>query len=317
MDNTLTDRRLDYVMDDIRSLLQEESYHDAIVATIEKIVYYLESGPPDPIEEALEWIVPLAFFSVFAGLMGAQWYTAFQQRRAYARVSSQLSELDRTRAEALQGRYRATSCPICLEEFEIDDTDGTPKCGSDHLPLKLLRCGHVFDETCWSQWVTTGRGNVTKCPVCNQDVGAPPTAATNQLHDSQTLPTENNTAASAEGSERQPEETTAQQEGGEEQREEDRLVRIDNNREILQQYQRERRFRLARLGARYPQFVRPHQIQQWSQPNYQGSLVQEKSFVNSNPTRQAASSGGSHYRSGSSNGGFGGGFSGGGRGGRW
>lgn len=35
----------------------------------------------------------------------------------------------------------------------------------------MLRCGHIFDESCWKTWVNSGFGNPCICPVCRQDVG--------------------------------------------------------------------------------------------------------------------------------------------------
>merc|ERR1712124_125232 len=57
------------------------------------------------------------------------------------------------------------SCPICLEDFSSTTH------GSDGHPIQLLRCGHVFDKTCYQEWVSSGNGDVTKCPICRIDVG--------------------------------------------------------------------------------------------------------------------------------------------------
>jgi hypothetical protein len=81
------------------------------------------------------------------------------------------------------------SCPICLENFDIKaeestrdeenicsgmrrvDSYGIPLSGTDGEPLKILRCGHVFDSSCWGTWVHSGQGNPNQCPVCRMDVG--------------------------------------------------------------------------------------------------------------------------------------------------
>ena len=91
-------------------------------------------------------------------------------------------------------------CPICLEPFDLTpdkesdnettplqkeksppekqkqkmrrvDSFGIPLYGSDDQPIKILRCGHIFDMTCWQMWVDSGTGNPYICPVCRQDVG--------------------------------------------------------------------------------------------------------------------------------------------------
>ena len=54
------------------------------------------------------------------------------------------------------------------------DTFGIPLKGVDGKKIKLLRCGHLFCETCWFQWVHSGCGNPCNCPVCRQDVGRAP-----------------------------------------------------------------------------------------------------------------------------------------------
>jgi len=84
------------------------------------------------------------------------------------------------RAKLLQEAFSCSVCPICLEEFptkegttesvETKTVDPLPTVGSDGLPLKLLRRGHVFDLSCWNCWVEKGQGNPLKCPLCHQDI---------------------------------------------------------------------------------------------------------------------------------------------------
>jgi len=40
------------------------------------------------------------------------------------------------------------------------DSYGIPLIGTDDKPIKLLRCGHIFDMTIWQMWVDSGQGNV-------------------------------------------------------------------------------------------------------------------------------------------------------------
>lgn len=51
------------------------------------------------------------------------------------------------------------------------DSYGIPLRGMDRRKIKLLRCGHIFCDTCWKGWVHSGHGNPCYCPVCRQDVG--------------------------------------------------------------------------------------------------------------------------------------------------
>jgi Prokaryotic RING finger family 4 len=54
----------------------------------------------------------------------------------------------------------------------IVDEFGIPRRGADGRKIKLLRCGHIFCETCWESWVhSSACGSPCSCPVCRQDVG--------------------------------------------------------------------------------------------------------------------------------------------------
>jgi Prokaryotic RING finger family 4 len=54
----------------------------------------------------------------------------------------------------------------------VVDEYGIPRRGADGRKIKLLRCGHMFCETCWRSWVhSTACGSPCSCPVCRQDVG--------------------------------------------------------------------------------------------------------------------------------------------------
>lgn len=210
---------------------------------------------------------------------------------AYAEAASQLSEIDRAQAEALQGRYEATSCPVCLESFKSSTV------GSDDQPIKLLRCGHVFDESCWSEWVSSGQGNITKCPICKMDIGQSPSdpVARAPSPASPESPASHNVLTATDHHHH------------------------DHDQVVLRRFQQERNFRLMRLGMRYPNFITQSQIQQWSSPTYNGSLARDPVFRQRSPQEQLARRNQLHRSSmGSSRPiSFGGGRSSGGGGGRF
>jgi len=177
-----------------------------------------------------------------------------QQKREYAWVARHLSEIDHAMALVLQGKYKATSCPICLEAFQIGKDDdaicpflksnrkehdinccheesdsrskkvGTTMKGSDGFAVKLLRCGHVFDETCFNELVNSScNGNVSRRPICKPDVGKNESRYVNIL-----------------GSDEQPIEQGNSNETGE-----DSLLLPSSSRQF---YEDERNFRLSRIG---------------------------------------------------------------------
>ncbi|KAL3908355.1 MAG: hypothetical protein SGILL_008514, partial [Bacillariaceae sp.] len=185
LDKILTDSRVDTVIRDISSSMKQAKYHSGLSEAIDRIVSFVEAGEPNFWERILYFFHPENFFVVFWVFLAVNgFYRAWKQQREqreYAQLASQLSELDRAQAEALQGNYQPqTSCPICLESFD----SGT--LGSDGQPIKLLRCGHIFDESCWSEWVSSGRGDVTKCPVCRMDVATSPAAPAPSASDHRT-----------------------------------------------------------------------------------------------------------------------------------
>lgn len=300
--SVLTNHRLDRVISQMKPLLRNENYSLALQTALDNIGMYIKSGDPNLSERVwagLSETWPFMFFASIVLLFVFQGRIQQRSQREYARVQSQLSELDRNRAEALQGRYQCTSCPICLDDFQTySDRNESPsgtastsdRVGSDGLPLKLLRCGHVFDQTCWTEWIETGQGNFSQCPVCNQDVGV-------------------GTPSASE--ERSPE---YDNDGAIRQRNGIGAVQ-DAEQRALRRYQQERMFRLVRMGQLYPRFVNHQQMQRWSDPAYDRSLVRDPSFVRSNPHQpQTKPSSGFDHSSGRS---FGGGGSSGGRGGRW
>jgi hypothetical protein len=150
-------------------------------------------------------------FAVFTFLFGA-WgeYRDRRKRWQYAESRSKLTPVEREKARLLQKDFKTRSCPICLETFDYGedlmlmedegesqettstpsptppnrrpnssggmkrvDSYGIPLNGYDRKKIKLLRCGHIFCESCWKGWVHSGHGNPCICPVCRQDVGKP------------------------------------------------------------------------------------------------------------------------------------------------
>ena len=321
----LTDHRLDLILNKLKPFLQDNNYTGAIIQLMDQLEYFFtldqptelmvqlrehtntvgeprlqdhssqRSGDlPTPQECYNDWLANLIIFSVVvAGILlcvayiTAMFMIKHSEQQEYAQVQSKLTELDRQRAQALQGNYECTSCPICLEAF-LPQPQGY--IGSDSHPLKLLRCGHVFDEICWSAWITSGQANVQRCPICQQDVGS------STFH-------EWNQATEEQYHLRQPPDDTVQ-------------VQIHMQvARIIGQLNRERNFRLARMAARFPRYVRSEQIHQWTSSTFDGSLARDPTFVQADPSKVQPTS--------TSNNGnqnveyFSGGVSAGGRGDRW
>lgn len=292
VDTILRDRRLDVIVEHMKPFLRKGDYDGAIQIAVAELDTYLQAGIQLSATERLQdWFEQSIFFIVL-GIVGWLIRKEFVARRDYTRVSSQLSALDQARAEALQGTFKTTSCPICLEDFKTKESDAGGEedtepqlVGSDGLQIKLLRCGHVFDETCWQEWINNGNHRkIDKCPICQQDVGPSPRDG-----DPLSIPRGGHNASETM--------TRANDES-------ENAARADL---ALRRYTQDRNFRLMRMAARYPQYIHRSQLQRWTQVSYNGSMAQD-----SNVARQAAT----QARMNDSIG-FGGGSSSGGRGGRW
>ena len=186
------------------------------------------------------------------------------------------------------GKNFDNASPINSATCSGDATKKLPTIGSDGRPLKLLRCGHAFDMTCWEEWIGSGHGDPSKCPICKQDVGGSPP------------PTPSAPPVESQSHNRQ---------------------NVGNNNYMMfgqpnyEMFELERTFRLGRLSARYPRYVRHSDVERWTQRGYDGSMTNDPTFISNDPDHQSPSGSGSRRPGGGSS--FGGGHSSGGRGGSW
>jgi len=193
--------RLEHVVANMKPSLRRGSYGDAILGAISDASAMLEAGPPDFQERFSDFVARFGVVIAFAAFtfLFAAWgeYRDRRRRWQYAESRSKLSHHEREEARKLQKEYQTYSCPICLENFDVADiakledegnegagvgengsggmrrvdSYGIPLSGTDGQPLKMLRCGHVFDLSCWTAWVHSGHGNPNVCPICRMDVG--------------------------------------------------------------------------------------------------------------------------------------------------
>jgi hypothetical protein len=204
--------RLDHVVAQMKPHLRQREYGLAILQALDALTVLLQEGPPtwsDRLHDFMARFGVVLAFACMTFLFGV--YGEYRDRRKrwqYAEQRSQLTDADRQKASLLQLEYKTKSCPICLEHFDGEceemgdsdeeyedtlgkpvstkslespcpslrrvDTYGVPLKGADGKRIKLLRCGHVFCESCWKSWVHSGCGNPCNCPVCRQDVGQTP-----------------------------------------------------------------------------------------------------------------------------------------------
>ena len=157
-------------------------------------------------------------------------------------LKQRLKHLDESHIQAVQCRYSATSCPVCLLSFckvaplyqNTAATETSPlvtidhsrsKIGSDLHPLRIFDCGHVIDQCCWS--IRRDADQLASCPICG-----------------------------CNGSRSWCNFSTGQG------------VNYDL-------YFEERQYRLQRLKVLFPNLIRSEWITEWSSPQYRGSLYRD------------------------------------------
>ncbi len=195
--------RLEHIVSSMKPDLRHRDYGSALLTAIDDLTNMLLAGPPtlqDRMHDFLARfgvVIAFAIFTFFFGAWGE--YRDRRKRWQFAESRSKLNGVDKEKARLLQRDFRTTACPICLESFDYGeelnsgnhddenpeeerkllstgnlkrvDSYGIPLQGNDRRKIKLLRCGHIFCESCWKGWVHSGHGNPCICPVCRQDVG--------------------------------------------------------------------------------------------------------------------------------------------------
>eukprot|EP00977_Amphora_coffeiformis_P013445 scaffold3529_cov271-Amphora_coffeaeformis.AAC.3 len=262
----LSDDRITYVVGKMKPNFRDQKYAEGLEIGVQLLTDYI-SGDRPGFDENMEAISTLlGILGIFCACIGCCSCIDRCHRRRDARLRESLrgdlALLDRDRARALQGQYQATSCPICLDEFQKSNRsrrnggesqplllgnhneEGEELVGSDGKALKLLPCGHAFDQTCWddfSSHPTMGQSTEggMRCPICRQptDEGAATRTVQGPMND---------------------------------------LA-----------YQEERRFRLERLQEMYPTFIGTQYIDQWYDPDYRGSLLDDYSTMEEEQHRAA------------------------------
>ena len=208
--------RLEHVVQDMKTDLRRNKTGEALGVAIDDLTSLLKEGPPtftDRVDDFFERFGIVILFTTLTFIFATWGEFRDRHRRIFlGERKSRMTAKEREKARALQREFKTKMCPICLEPFDSssspsdDDKDhpdkdnddsnnsattarkdsmkrvdsyGIFKKGSDDQPLKLLRCGHIFDTTCWQTWVNSGQGNPWICPVCRQDVGRPKRGGSN------------------------------------------------------------------------------------------------------------------------------------------
>ncbi|OEU17984.1 hypothetical protein FRACYDRAFT_238415 [Fragilariopsis cylindrus CCMP1102] len=173
----LTDKRIDRIIrNEMKPYFKNDDYGNGLIKGMEQIIDLLENNNGEEEDEQYVFFDFEGFLWIILVILHCHYNLRLKQRkrqqqRVHAKNASELSTQDIIHDEELRKTHaETTNCPICLEDFQ--------SCciGSDSKPIKILRCGHVFDESCFLEWITYGHGgDITKCPICRSEVGGPNT----------------------------------------------------------------------------------------------------------------------------------------------
>ena len=261
----LSSDRLTYVVGKMKPHLRDGQYEQGLTVGVQLLTAYI-SGDRPGFDETLEAVTTLlGILAVFSACIGCMACIDCCHRRRDTRLKQELRQdlarLDRDRQLALQGKYQSTSCPICLEDFrtassntkhgggggdatsdETNNGERKPLLWHHHHheePLKFLNCGHVFHQSCWDDF---SNHPITGGQLTDDDDSGLKCPICRQ-------PVEPSTA------------TRSTQQMGQ----------LINDAA----YQPERRFRLERLQEIYPTFIGTQYVDQWYDPEYRGSLLED------------------------------------------
>jgi hypothetical protein len=182
--------RLERVVSGMKDDMRSGDYFQAISSAINNIAQLLDEGPPTVSEKTVDFLrrfgVVLLFSSITFFLAICGEYRDRKKRYEEAEFLSEMDGVERDKARILQREFKTDSCPICLESFHNVkdgtskglergmtrvDSYGIPIKGNDGKDLKILRCGHIFDYTCWRCWITSSScGDPGICPVCRANI---------------------------------------------------------------------------------------------------------------------------------------------------
>jgi uncharacterized membrane protein YgcG len=172
----VTDEAVQTIIENMRSHLRNEKYGQAVLGAVGDVHLQLAGKLP---ERSSSWRPFIFLGSVISGAVGLfYWRSAIDRRdknrrlaqykkenAEYENVKTKLTAIQdevkamkKAKAESLAEKFAAVSCPICLENFDTEDTNDAE--------VRTLDCGHQFCFPCIEEWL---KNNKT-CPICIADV---------------------------------------------------------------------------------------------------------------------------------------------------
>eukprot|EP00879_Flechtneria_rotunda_P006550 GHRR01006883.1.p1 GENE.GHRR01006883.1~~GHRR01006883.1.p1 ORF type:complete len:394 (+),score=102.81 GHRR01006883.1:191-1372(+) len=120
MKDVLPDNQLSIILDNIKPALKHKRYADAILEAVQQLGLLLAGHQPEPSGvDADDGLGIFAFFcATVAAVMGWAWFSNRRHRQRFKKCADKLEAIKRDQAAICARQYAATSCPICLEDFQ-------------------------------------------------------------------------------------------------------------------------------------------------------------------------------------------------------
>ncbi|WIA12293.1 hypothetical protein OEZ85_012349 [Tetradesmus obliquus] len=123
----VSDAQLSTVLDNIKPALKHERYADAVLEAVQQLGLLVSGQTPDKpgIDSDDGWGIFAFFCMIVTAVSGWAWFTQDREKKRFKRCASKLDAIKRDQAAIRSRQYAATSCPICLEDFDQPAPAGT------------------------------------------------------------------------------------------------------------------------------------------------------------------------------------------------
>eukprot|EP01083_Nonionella_stella_P013161 37088_1 len=160
----------------VKPLMRQSKYGEAVRFIVESLIDVLRHS--DALDEHalyqsyIEYTTPATFMGIsydtwpmiilFLCGVGFVGYK-FHSERDYRECKRQLARLY---AQKQANKFASSSCPVCLEDFPVNNTDNATE---NERQTAILICGHKFCKDCLDLWFASQSVSNQKCPICRHD----------------------------------------------------------------------------------------------------------------------------------------------------
>jgi uncharacterized membrane protein YgcG len=171
---------IDQVMENAKVRLRANNIDSALEGIVGEFEYVLSSDSQPPAGESSSghsvWYERLQGCSIFGLFIAGVVLIAKHQEGRKRKLEKGKEALERLLKDVkdirVGNKYQSTSCPICLEEFTVNDLGDSTDTGTSSIPafkrVASLHCGHIFCRECITSHINTSTGDT--CPICRESI---------------------------------------------------------------------------------------------------------------------------------------------------